>query len=837
MERSNFFLIGLAGIVVAVVQPAQAQSLPIVDVQFVTGDRNFTIQLLGSIEPLTALPAAIDGNALLIEIPNAQLRSPQALENPTADIAAVEITQSDHGSILVRVEGTATAPIATTAPTPQGLQIEIAAAPLDEPPPALSTPPTSSTTAIDLLAPAENAIRIVVTGDRETYRVSESSVGTRTDADIRDVPQSIQVIPQQVIEDQGIQEIGDALRNVSGVVQAERASTPLPGISAIIRGFETTNVLRNGLRDTNARFATVEDNLAQIEVLRGPASVLFGQGNLGGTINLVTEQPLDAPTYLLEYSGGQFDFHRFAADLSSPFSPDSPLGYRLNAAYESLGSYRDFERAEQFFVAPTVQLIATESTDLLIDLEYFRFDAYETAPELPASGTVLDNPNGEVDRSANLGEPSLVGGEESITRLGYRFEHRFNSDWRIRNEFLLSRRESEGVGVTPIEDIRTEVRLEEGLRTMRRLLTINPSEQTSITLNTSLAGRFDTWNIEHQVLVGVELLSDHFEDRVEFDTLDPIDIFEPEYRPDSRRPLAVFQDGAGETVSVGFYLQDQITIRENLILLLGGRFDIAHQTSQDFLDEDLSFEQTDQAFSPRIGMVYRPVEPISLYASYAQSFLPVNGRETSVDAAGQRVVGDPFQPERGQQYEIGIKADISDQITATLALYSLERTNVVAQSGDRRSQFQVGTQRSRGIELDLVGEILPGWQIITGYAYTDARVVEDDRIEVGNRLANVPEHAVNLWTSYEIQSGALQGLGFGIGFFYQSDREVAAENLFRLPSFLRTDAAIFYRRDQLQVSLNVQNLFDVEYYPAGRDFVRVIPGQPFTVVGRVSWEF
>ncbi|QYO68303.1 TonB-dependent siderophore receptor [Leptolyngbya sp. 7M] len=449
----------------------------------------------------------------------------------------------------------------------------------------------------------------------------------------------------------------------------------------------------------------------------------------------------------------------------------------------------------------------------------------------------MDNPNGEVDRSVNLGEPSLAEGEDIITRLGYRFEHRFNSNWRLRNEFLLSHRESEGIGVTPIEDIRTDVGLEPGLRTVQRLLTINPSEQTSVTLNTSLSGRFDTWNIEHQVLAGVELLSDRSRDRIVFDVLDSIDIFEPEYSPGSRRPLTVFQDGISETVSVGFYLQDQITLLENLILVLGGRFDIAHQTNQDFLDEGLSFEQTDQAFSPRIGLVYRPVEPISLYASYVQSFLPVNGRETSQDAAGQRIVGEPFQPERGQQYEIGIKADISDQITATLALYNLERTNVVAQSSDRRSQFQVGTQRSRGIEFDIAGEILPGWQIIAGYAYTDAEVVEDDRIEVGNRLPNVPAHSANLWTSYEIQSGVLQGLGFGIGFFFQSDREVAPENLFRLPSFLRTDAAIFYRRDQLQVSLNVQNLFDVEYYPAGRDYVRVIPGQPFTVIGKISWEF
>jgi iron complex outermembrane recepter protein len=814
-----------------------SQATPITNVQV-----NLTSEGLDLVfqtgEGVTLQPSfSQDGSRLVIDIPEAQLSGDSvAAENlkrdrPIGGIETLEITQVGS-TIRITVTGTTAAPRVNW--TAEALGGRLSLVPVVET--AEAPAPAASETAVP--EPLPDAIRIVVTGDRETYRVAESSVGTRTDADIRDVPQSIQVIPQQVLEDQGIQEVGDALRNVSGVVQAERASTPLPGISALIRGFESTNVLRNGLRDTNSRFATVEDNIERLEILKGPASVLFGQGNLGGTINVVTEMPLDEPTYALEYTTGQFGQHRFAVDFSSPFDTEDPLGFRFNASYELSQSFRDEEKTELLYVAPTVQLIATDNTDLLVDFEYIKFQSFGTAPELPASGTVLDNPNGEVDRNANLGEPSLSEGEDTITRFGYRFEHRFSDDWKLRNEFLFSHREGESVGVTPIENTRNEVGLEdEDLRLVRRLITINPGEQTSITFNTSVTGEFSTGTIEHQLLAGVEILSDNFVDKITFDTIAPIDIFEPEYRPDTRSPLVVQQDGIGDTFSVGLYLQDQITIQDNLIVVLGGRFDIAHQTNQDFVLEESSFEQTLQAFSPRVGVVYRPIESISLYASYVQSFLPVNSREASVNEANERIVGDPFKPERGEQYEIGIKADISDQITATLAFYDLERSNVSTQSEDRRSQFQIGLQRSRGVEFDIAGEILPGWQVIASYAYTDAKVTEDDRIEPGNRLSNVPQHSASLWTSYEIQSGDLQGLGFGIGLFYQDDRPVNLPNAFELPGFLRTDASLFYRRDQFQATLSVQNLFDIDYFSAGRDFVRVIPGQPFSIVGNVRWEF
>jgi iron complex outermembrane receptor protein len=236
-------------------------------------------------------------------------------------------------------------------------------------------------------------------------------------------------------------------------------------------------------------------------------------------------------------------------------------------------------------------------------------------------------------------------------------------------------------------------------------------------------------------------------------------------------------------------------------------------------------------FSPRIGLIYKPIEIISLYASFGQSFEPV---------AGQSADGEFFEPERGTQYEIGIKAElIPERLIATLAFYDLTRTNHIEQDpANPGRQIQIGEQKSRGIELDIVGEILPGWNVIAYYSYTDATVIEDKRVDfVDNKLPNVPEHSAGLWTTYTLQNGVLQGLGFGLGVFYVGDQEGDLVNSFILPSYVRSDAAIYYRRGQLNLAVNFKNITDNRYFEGARNSARVIPGAPFSVTGTISWEF
>jgi len=278
---------------------------------------------------------------------------------------------------------------------------------------------------------------------------------------------------------------------------------------------------------------------------------------------------------------------------------------------------------------------------------------------------------------------------------------------------------------------------------------------------------------------------------------------------------------------VGFYVQNQVTLLDNLNLLLGGRFDFANQEQRN-LALETEVDEDYQEFSPRLGIVYQPIQPISLYASYSRSFsLP--------DAAFSDIA---LEPEFGTQYEIGVKADLNDRLAVNLALYDLTRSNLsTSDPNDPQQTIQVGEQRSRGIEFDISGEILPGWNIVAGYALTDAEITEDNDLPVGNALNNVSRNRFNLWTTYEIQNGDLQGLGFGLGLFFVDDRPGDLANTFELPSYLRTDAAIFYRRGQLRAALNFRNLFDIEYFAAAQSRNRVFYGDPFTVQGTISWEF
>ncbi|MEL6462181.1 MAG: TonB-dependent siderophore receptor [Cyanobacteria bacterium J06621_15] len=798
--------------------------------------------------------ATIVGNSVVTDIPNAVLELPQGnqyqLANPLAGISSVKVTNVDGNAVRVEITGE-TAPPASAAPRTQGQEFILGISPVagnnaQTTPEQPSTPQENNNqTTQQPTQPTQSAeddvIELVVTGSAPTrYRIIESSVGTRTDTPVINVPQSIQAIPDEVLDEQGVTNLGDAIRNSAGVTTG-RVASDAPSITPVIRGFESKNTLRNGLRDTTLGTLSEVTNIERIEVLKGPASVLFGQGDLGGTVNLITKVPLNEPLYKFDFQAGQFGLYRPSIDITGPLGnrSDSPA-YRLTSSYQWSDSFRDFEERQTFFVSPVLKLINSDRTQLIAEVEHLTFNTTGNAPELPALGTVIDNPEGEIDSSINLGEPSLSRNESRATRWGYRLKHDFSDNLKFTNELLVSNvdvPESTFVVSTSLRDNRN----------LDRVLLKNPNELSSFNLNTSLLGKFTTGDIKHELLFGVEVSRDTFDDKIEINGIfDSIDIFNPQYSPDSVAPFTIPNaDTTSETNTVGFYLQDQISLSDEWIVVLGGRFDIADQTyeSRDGEGNSIStqsFERTDEAFSPRAGIVYKPAENISFYGSYTRSFKPVIGRESSLDPTTNTIVfGDPFEPEVGTQYEVGVKADLLDnKLSTTLALFHLERTNVNEEgAASAFGSQQTGKQRSQGVEVSVVGEITPEWNILASYAYTDAIVSEDDAFPEGNSLRNVPKHGASLWTTYQIKSGNLRGWGLGLGLYYVGERQGDLNNSFSLPSYLRTDASLFYRRSNLAASLNFQNLFDVNYYQGARNDLRVIPGAPFTVFGKVSLEF
>lgn len=785
------------------------------------------------------------GNAIVTDIPNAVLELPKGgdfnLVNPLPGIAGVRVTNIDGNGVRVEITGF-DAPPKATAPRTQAQEFILGISPV-EGTNAQATPQQNNTQTPQENNPQttqkpgeDDVIELVVTGSApQRYRIIESSVGTRTDTPVINVPQSIQAIPEQVLEEQGVTSLGDALRNSAGVTTG-RVASDTPALTPVIRGFESENTLRNGLRDTTLGTLSEVTNVERFEILKGPASVLFGQGDLGGTVNIITKVPLNEPSYKIDYQVGDFGLHRPSIDITGPLgnSPSSP-GYRLTSSYQWSDSFRDFEERRTFFVSPVLKLINSDRTQLIAELEHLTYNTTGSAPELPALGTVLDNPGGEIDSSVNLGEPSLSENESRATRWGYRFKHEFNDNLTFANELLISQAD------VPTSTFILPRGLRGDNRTLDRIVIENPNELSSLNLNTSLAGKFATGNIKHELLFGVELSRDTFEDALSFNGIGPIDIFNPEYSPESLNPFPIpLEEAKTETNSIGFYLQDQISLSKQWILVLGGRFDVADQTYEDRLNSEQSFDRTDEAFSPRAGLVYKPAENISFYGSYTRSFKPVIGRETSLNPVTNELdIGEVFEPERGTQYEIGVKADLLDnKLSTTLALFHLERTNVIEEGANSPlGSQQTGKQRSQGVEVSVAGEITPEWNVIASYAYTDAIISEDDVFTEGNSLRNVAKHGASLWTTYQIKSGNLRGWGLGLGLYYVGEREGDFNNSFSLPSYLRTDASLFYRRRNLAASLNFQNLFDVNYYQGARNDLRVIPGAPFTVFGKVSFEF
>ncbi len=761
-----------------------------------------------------------EGNNFIADIPNAQLNLPSGSEfrqeNPADGITVVTVTNIDANTVRVTVTGEASSPKVELFDSDEGLIFGVTpAATATQPPEKPQEEPA---------AQEDEPIELVVTGEQDGYRVPNTTTGTRTDTPLRDIPQSIQVVPQQVLRDQQVTRLDDALRNVPGVNQAFNFG---PTGSFTIRGFDavSTNSLRDGLIDPLATEVTELSSIEQIEVLKGPASVLFGLGNPGGTVNIVSKRPLSDPFYAIDATIGSYSFYRGAIDLSGPLNDSKTVLYRLNAAYRNSGSFVDFFNGESLNISPVVSVALSESTNLVLEGEYIKTrDSY--ASGVPVIGSVVSNPNGEVSRNRNFGEPSDEF-EQTITRLGYQLEHKFNDNWLLRNAFRFTFRDYSDRLTIPST-------LDEDNETFNRTFREYDLENSNYNFTTNVVGKFSTGSIQHQVLFGVDLnrlenLSPRYTER----NAATINIFNPVYGQPPDSIITFESNDRSVTNSLGIYLQDQVALTDGLKLLLGVRFDAFDRKYEDFTNNTES-SGSDSAFSPRFGIVYQPIPAISLYASYTSSFTPPNGTFFfDVDAS--------LEPERGTQYEVGVKADLSDRLSATLAFYDLTRTNVLVDDPDPNRQgfqIQIGEQNSQGIELSLTGEILPGWNIYTGYAYTDARIAEDTNLElVGNRLPNSANHSFNLWTAYEIQQGELQGLGAGIGLFFVGDRAGDLDNSYDVPSYVRTDAAIFYNQDKFRVALNFKNLFDVDYFESALNSNRVYYGQPFTVQGTVSWRF
>ncbi|MEH2287655.1 TonB-dependent siderophore receptor [Nostoc sp.] len=796
----------------------------VTDVQVNSTDKGIELILVTANSLKLQVIPKTEGNSYIVDIPNAklQLRSGDFRQSkPVAGIGLITVANVNADTLRVRVTGEMGAPaVQLFDSTKEGLVFGVT--------PSTSTAqqPTTTSEQKPSTTEPEKPIELNVIAPPDTnYRVPDATTATKTDTPLRDIPVSVQVIPRQVIEDQQPRNLIGILRN-AGVVQNNFSSRIAD--TFLIRGFRARNVYRNGIKDRfadGAAFSSSLTNIDRVEVVRGPNSVIYGQVNPGGIINIVTKKPLSQPYYALEVRRGAYELFEPSLDLSGPVTKDGSLSYRLNTSYRTAEDFTDFYNEKRFFVSPVVNWRIGKNTNLTFDSEYEDIQqSLGTGGDQIASATILPNPNGKIPINRYLGEPTDFFNRQ-LNRYNYNLEHRFNDNWSISNSFqaaflTLDLRET---AVTSL--------LEADNRTVERRQTIfpKPTEYEAYTIDTHVVGDFNTGSIKHKLLAGFDLFRQTQSINILRRYVAPLDVFNPVYG----QPLGdtfgrldlYFRDDA-----LGFYLQDQVTLANNLKLLVGGRYDLVENEFANRIASTASV-QSDSAFSPRVGIVYQPIAPVSLYASYSRSF----EQETGADKNDNL-----FKPRLGTQYEVGVKTDLFDnKLSATLALYQLTLTNILTTDPtDPDYSVQTGEQRSRGVELSVTGEILPGWNVIGFYGYTDARITKDNDLPVGNRVEGVPANVASLWTTYTFGTGSLRGFGGGIGFNYVGDNKPDSLDTFTIPSYFLTDAALYYRNNNFSIGLNLNNIFNVRYYEASFDYLqRIIPGRPYTAELSVKWEF
>ncbi|MBW4549537.1 MAG: TonB-dependent siderophore receptor [Aphanocapsa sp. GSE-SYN-MK-11-07L] len=751
-----------------------------------------------------------ENNALIAEIPNAVLALPDGqafqADNPASDITKISIEQQSPSNIRITVSGDKTLPKTDVV---------------------LKTGAFSYSLKPDLEGAEEE---IVVTGQGEdNYFVPDATTATKTDTPLRDIPQSIQVIPRQVIEDQQAIRPEEVFRNVSGVSASGAGEGG--GLSVNIRGFDGAPVLLDGFRQfgvVGLQNTQETANLERIEVLKGPSSILYGEIQPGGLINLVSKQPLADPFYGAELQVGSRALVRPRIDFSGPLTADKNLLYRVNALFERSDSFRDFTTDNnRFFVAPILTWKIGEQTDLSLQIDYLNSrQAFDSG--LVAIGNQVAN----IPRDRVIGEPDDYV-ENKTLNIGYNFEHRFNDSWKIKNAFRY-------LSKNIIEEFAFPFEIDDQAGIVTRNFGGFDIDVESYSLQTNLIGKFATGSVKHTLLLGIDLNQSTDTTFAGFDLFNPLllDIYNPVYGTVSRpnfRTVDVFVDRTIQERRLGVYLQDQVELIQNLKLVAGLRYDTVETKVENnptaFDPVGFAAIQNDSALTPRIGIVYQPIKEVSLYTSYSESFTPSTESNFS---------GNILPAERGQGWEVGIKAELLNQkLFATLAYFDITKQNVATTDPDN-SFFSIATgeQKSRGVELDLIGEILPGWNVIAAYAYTNAKVTQDNAFAIGNQLGGIPKHSGSLWTTYEIQQGNLRGFGVGVGFNVVGNRPGDTDNSFELDSYLLTNAAIFYKRDRYKFALNFKNIFDVTYFPGtpfGRN--RIDVGEPFTVIGSFAVEF
>ncbi|MDT4291076.1 TonB-dependent siderophore receptor [Methylomonas sp. MO1] len=668
------------------------------------------------------------------------------------------------------------------------------------------------------------------------YRLPNAMTATKTDTPIMETPMSIKVIPQQVLKDQQVVSIDQALRNVSSVTNGAEINKQF-----FIRGFETFNYYRDGFPFINNWHHTEElANIDRVEVLKGPGSILYGRAEPGGIINFVTKQPLDTPYYSLRQQFGSYNHYRTDIDATGPLTENKDLAYRINFAYQANDSITEFAGGERTFVAPMLRWNISDKTVSTFKLEYSNIKTFgRNLLLLNSDGSQIGGGN----RRQNLSDPWDFSEEEYIM-FAMNTDHRFNENWTLHHRFNASFSEQ------TLRQINATGPVAANGDVSRFFFQQNANGDdyfNNFYNSLELSGKFTTGDFKHTLLIGGDYM--RTDSRA---TMGPVFGFSPSgtninnpFHFTEAPAITQFNTFGYTQPWFGVYGQDQIELPYHLHLLAGLRYDNA-ETGGDsafgaFGDNTKIINPTitDDRVSPRGGILWQALPELSLYGSYTENFGASNAAYVTQN-------GERLSPQTAQQWETGVKTELFDgRFTGTLAYYDLKKQNLPMQVTQAGNSFRaVGEAESRGIELDFSGEILPGWRVIGAYSYMPfAKTLKDSETAgtIGKRPHNAPEHNGNLWTTYEFQDASLHGLKLGAGLQAVSRREIGFTESIKAPGYatLNLMASKLWKVCDTRVTaqINADNLLDKTYLGGLYTFGTAVYGAPRTFVGSIKIEY
>ncbi|MFP1735130.1 TonB-dependent siderophore receptor [Lonsdalea quercina] len=659
------------------------------------------------------------------------------------------------------------------------------------------------------------------------YQPHKTVTGTRTESRLLDVPQAVNVVPQQVLQDWSATNIDEALYNVSGITQSNTLGGTQDAL--IKRGFGDNrdgSIFHDGVRSIQARNFTPTSE--RVEVLKGPASMLFGMGEPGGVINVITKKPELVQKTHIEGWNSSFNGGGGQLDVTGPIS-DSGLAYRMIVDHDETNYWRNFGRNRQTTIAPSLMWYG-EDTTLRVAYEH---QEYLTPFD---RGTVIDSRTGkpvDVPRDRRFDETynATRGDQDTLT---FQADHNLSDRWKTSLTYAYSRNR-----YNDNQARATKYNATTGDLT-RQADSTGYAHSQSQAVQLTLNGDIDWGQTNHQLLFGVDHEADrtYRGDMIRGTAVTNFNVYNPVYGllPASTSVSAADSDQRENVDSTGVFMQDAIRLDANWMLLGGLRydhFDVMSGKGRPFVTN------TDGSYGrlvPRAGVVYNLTSYSSLYASYSESFKPNTSIATQIGA---------LPPELGKSYEIGAKLDLPNRITANIALFDIHKRNVMVSEdvGGETVTRTAGKVRSQGVELDMAGKLTDSLSLIGSYAFTDARVTSDPDNN-GNRMPNAARHTASLFLTQDFGNLGLHAgdnLRVGAGARYVGRRAGDAANSFTLDDYTVADAFVSYSLPingyAVKWQVNVKNLFDKTYYPSSGSNLRVAVGERREVMLRASVDF